>query len=126
VDGVQFGRDFGAYWASGAAADHAAAAALLGREPTDADLEPFSLAMAGRTAACRLAPWTRSSGAFAPWPPPTTPGSTGRTWCSRRCWGCPPRRSVKSQATCRWRRWASAWPPTSATPASTTSRAPRP
>jgi amidase len=51
VDGVQFGRDFGAYWASGAAADHAAAAALLGREPTDADLEPFSLIMATRTAA---------------------------------------------------------------------------
>jgi amidase len=51
VDGLQFGRDFGAYWASGAAADFAAAAEQLGRTPTEDDVELFSLAMAGRTSA---------------------------------------------------------------------------
>ena len=51
IDGMQFGRDFGAYWASGAAADFAAATERLGRRPTEEDVELFSLAMAGRTAA---------------------------------------------------------------------------
>jgi amidase len=57
VDGMQFGRDFGAYWASGAAADFAAATERLGRAPTDAEVEPFSLAMASRTARCRRGRW---------------------------------------------------------------------
>ncbi len=51
VDGLAFARDFGAYWASGAAADYAAAKAKLGREPGEHDLEGFSRTMAARTVA---------------------------------------------------------------------------
>jgi amidase len=46
VDGEQFSRDFLLYWATGADLDVKAARRLLGREPTEADMEPFSLGMA--------------------------------------------------------------------------------
>jgi amidase len=46
IEGAQFGQDFLTYWASGAALDARAAEARLGRPPTEADMEPFSLGMA--------------------------------------------------------------------------------
>jgi amidase len=46
MNGAQFSRDFLTYWASGAALDAQAVARQLGRAPTEADLEPFSLGMA--------------------------------------------------------------------------------
>ncbi len=45
MSGKQFSDDFLAYWASGAAIDNDKVRLRLGREPTEADLEPFTLGM---------------------------------------------------------------------------------